>query len=116
MDEGDSARKLVKAPSLLDPGVSIASEPPLYTHLQLWSCSVALRFPPRWLSLMRVRAAVLRRGAPLRQNRQPSLRCAPRVCPGRLQSGSTPTQTIGHASFPLELEIVIFAPGPPPQS
>ena len=63
MDRDDLARKSVKAPSLLNPGMRRASAPPFYTHLQLWSCSVALRPPPTWPSLMRVRAAVLRRGA-----------------------------------------------------
>ena len=113
MDEGDSARKLVKAPSLLDPGVSIASEPPLYTQVDHWSCSVALRFPLTWPSLMRMREAVLRRGVLLRQIRQPRLRCTPHVCPGRLHSAFTPTYTISHAPFPSEHEIVIFAPAAP---
>ena len=112
-DEGNLARKSVKAPSLLDPGVSIASEPPLYTQVDHWSCSVALRPPLTWLSLMRMREAVLRRGSLLRQNRQPSLRCTPHVCPGRLHSAFTPTYTLGHAPFPSEHEIVIFAPAAP---
>jgi len=109
----DFARKSVKAPSLRTTGVSIASEPPLYTHLQLWSCSVALRPLPTWLSLMRVRAAVLRRKPPLRQNRQPRHPCAPHVYSGRQHSGSSPTQTLGHAPLPPEHEIVIFAPAAP---
>ena len=100
----------MKAPSLLDPGVSIASEPPLYTQVDHWSCSVALRPPLTWPSLMRMREAVLRRGALLRQIRQPRLRCAPHVCPGRQHSDSTPTQPFGHAPFPSEHEIAIFAP------
>ena len=82
-DKGDLARKSPTAPSLLDPGVRRASAPPLYIHLHLWSCSVALRPPPTWPSLMRVRAAVLRRGALLRKNRQPRHPCAPHVCSGR---------------------------------
>eukprot|EP00966_Prymnesium_polylepis_P270556 6250156-Prymnesium_polylepis.1 len=49
----------------------------------------------------------------LRQNRQPRLRCAPRVCSGRQHSGSTPTQTLGHAPIAPELEIAIFAPTAP---
>ena len=109
----DFARKSVKAPSLRTTGVSIASEPPLYTHLQLWSCSVALRPLTTWLSLMRVRAAVLRRKPPLRQNRQPRHPCAPRLCPGRLHSGFTSTYTFSHAPFALEREIIIFAPAAP---
>ena len=97
----------MKAPSLLDPGVSRTSVPPLYTHLQLWSCSVALRPPPTLPSLMRVRAGGERT---LRQNRQQRHPCAPRVCPGRRHSVSTPTQPFGHAPFPPEPEIAIFAP------
>eukprot|EP00966_Prymnesium_polylepis_P086711 2006952-Prymnesium_polylepis.1 len=52
-DRDDLARKPVKAPSLLDPCVRRASAPPLYIHLHRWSCSVALRPPPTWPSLMR---------------------------------------------------------------
>jgi hypothetical protein len=109
----DLARKSPTAPSLLDPGVSIASAAPLYTHLQLWSCSVALRPPPTWPSLMRVRAAVLRRGALLRNNRQLRHPCTPHVCSGHQHSGFTPTYTLGHAPLPPELEIAIFAPAAP---
>ena len=94
-------------------GVSIASEPPLYTQIYLWSCSVALRFPPTWLSLMRVRAAVLRRGALLRKNRQLRHPCAPHLSPVRLHSGSAPIENLGHAPLPPELEIVISAAAAP---
>ena len=62
---------------------------------------------------MRVRAAVLRRGAFLRKNRQPRHPCAPHVYSGRQHSGSSPTQTLGHAPLPPEHEIVIFAPAAP---
>ena len=110
MDRDDLARKSVKAPSLLDPGVPRASIPPFYTHLQLWSCSVALRSPPTWL-LMRARGGdPWGAGSTLRQNRQQRHPCAPRVCPGRRHSVSTPTQPFGHAPLPPELEITIFAP------
>lgn len=109
-DKGDLARKSPTAPSLLDPGVRRASAPPLYIHSHLWSCSVALRPPPTWPSLMRVGAAVLLRGALLRKNRQPRHPCAPHVCSGRQHSGSSPTQTLGHACIDAELGIVIFAP------
>eukprot|EP00966_Prymnesium_polylepis_P333445 7388906-Prymnesium_polylepis.1 len=54
-DKGDLARKSPTTMSLLDPGVSRASASPLYTQVHHWSCSVALRSPPTWLSLMRVR-------------------------------------------------------------
>lgn len=80
------------------------------TPLVMGSCSVALRPPPTWPSLMRVRAAVLLRGALLRKNRQPRHPCAPHVCSGRQHSGSSPTQTLGHACIDAELGIVIFAP------
>ena len=112
-DRGDLARGSPTTPFLLDPGGSRASTPPLYIHLHLWSCSVALRSPPTWPSLMRVRAAVLRRGAFLRKNRQLRHPCAPRVYSGRQHSGSSPTQTLGHAPFGPELEIAIFAPAAP---
>jgi hypothetical protein len=76
----------------------------------LHDASITLRSPRHAHALIRVRAAVLRRGALLRQNRQPRLRCAPHVCPGRQHSGSAPIQTLGHAPIAPELEIAIFAP------
>ena len=112
-DKGDFARKSVKAPFLLDPGVSRTSVPPFYTHLQLWSCSVALRSPPTWL-LMRARGGgPWGRKPPLRQNRQPRHPCTPRTCPGLLHSAFTLTYTLGHAPLPPEPEIAIFAPAAP---
>eukprot|EP00966_Prymnesium_polylepis_P122998 2843883-Prymnesium_polylepis.1 len=62
---------------------------------------------------MRPRGGGLAAGSTLRQNRQPRHPCAPHVCPGHLHSGSTTTQTLGHAPFLLELEIAIFAPAAP---
>ena len=93
--------------------MSRTSIPPLYTQIYLWSCSVALRSPPSWL-LMRARGGdPWGRGALLRKNRQPRHPCAPHVCSGRQHSGSSPTQTLGHAPFLLELEIAVFAPAAP---
>jgi hypothetical protein len=112
-DRDDFARKSVKAPSLLDPGMRRASAPPFYTHLQLWSCSVALRSPPTWPSTRARGGAPWGRKPPLRQNRQPRHPCTPRTCPGLLHSAFTPTYTLGHAPLPPELEIAIFAPAAP---
>ena len=109
----DFARKSVKAPSLLDPGVSRASVPPLYTQIYLRSCSVALRPPLTWPSMRARGGAPWGRKPPLRQNRQPSLRCTPRTSPGRQHSDSSPTQTLGHACINAEPEITIFAPAAP---
>ena len=119
-DRGDLARKSPTTPSLLDPGVPRASVPPLYTQVDHWSCSVALRFPPTWLS-MRARGGGpwgRNRAKPLlRQHRQQRHPCAPRMCPGRQHSNSKSTYTLGHTPFAPEHGIAIFAPAPPlPQS
>ena len=112
-DRGEVARKSPTTPCLLDPAVPRASAPPLYTQVDHWSCSFALRSPPTIISMRPRGGGPWGRGALLRQNRQPRLRCAPRVCPGRLHSGSASTQTLGHAPIAPELEIAILTPAAP---
>eukprot|EP00966_Prymnesium_polylepis_P302904 6997743-Prymnesium_polylepis.1 len=63
---------------------------------------------------MRPRGGGLGAGiAPAAKSATTRLRCAPHVCSGRQHSGSAPIQTLGHAPFAPELQIVILTPAAP---